>query len=106
MFNFSIQKRLEDKDGKKFLGRVATYETPHGTINTPAFVTVGTKAAVKGVTVEMLHEMNAQVFLANTYHLHIAPGEEVVKAAGGLNKFSNWSVNLGSSLSILMQALR
>ncbi len=90
MFNFSIKKRLENKDGNEFLGRAAEYETPHGTIKTPAFVTVGTKAAVKGVTVEMMKDMGAQVFLANTYHLHIAPGEEVVKAAGGLHKFSNW----------------
>lgn len=90
MFKFSITKKLQDKEGKSFLGRAAEYETPHGTIKTPAFVTVGTKAAVKGVTVEMLKDMNAQVFLANTYHLHIAPGEEVVKAAGGLHKFSNW----------------
>jgi len=90
MFNFSIKKRLTNKDGNSFLGRVAEYKTPHGTIKTPAFVTVGTKAAVKGVTVEMMREMNSQVFLANTYHLHIAPGDEIVKAAGGLHKFSNW----------------
>jgi len=90
MFNFSIKKKLQDKNGNEFLGRAAVYETPHGPIKTPAFVTVGTKAAVKGVTVEMMKDMNAQVFLANTYHLHIAPGDEVVKAAGGLHKFSNW----------------
>ena len=91
MFNFSIKKKLEDKDGNEFLGRVAVYDTPHGQIKTPAFVTVGTKAAVKGVTVEMMKDMNAQVFLANTYHLHIAPGDGTVKAAGGLHKFSNWN---------------
>lgn len=90
MFTFSIQKKLQDKTGKEMLGRVATYATPHGEIKTPAFVTVGTKAAVKGVTVEMLRDINTQVFLANTYHLHIAPGEEIVKQAGGLHAFSNW----------------
>jgi len=89
-FKFVIEKRLQNKKGKDFLGRVAEYETPHGTIKTPAFVTVATKAAVKGVTVEMLKSINCQVFLANTYHLHIAPGDETVKSAGGLHAFSNW----------------
>ena len=87
MFDFSIQKKIEGS-----LGRAATYMTPHGEVKTPAFVTVGTKAAVKGgVTPEMLKELGTQVFLANTYHLHIAPGDEIVKQAGGLHKFANWS---------------
>ena len=89
-FNFSIQKKLQDDSGKQFLGRIAEYETPHGTIQTPAFVTVGTKAAMKGLTPEMLQTLGSQVFLANTYHLHIAPGEEIVKQAGGLHTFANW----------------
>ncbi len=84
-FNFTITNKLKGK-----LGRTATYETPHGAIETPAFVAVGTKAAIKGLTPEMLKDLGAQVFLANTYHLHIAPGEDVVKAAGGLHAFSNW----------------
>ena len=86
MFNFSIQKKI---DGA--LGRAATYVTPHGRIETPAFVTVGTKAAVKGgVTPEMLKGLGCQVYLANTYHLHIAPGDEIVRDAGGLHTFANW----------------
>lgn len=89
-FVFTIKKKLTNKVGEKFLGRTAEYQTPHGTIQTPAFVTVGTKAALKGVTSEMLKDLGSQVFLANTYHLHIAPGDEIVRDAGGLHKFANW----------------
>ena len=82
---FTIQKKLEGT-----LGRVGLIETPHGNIETPAFVTVGTKATVKGVTPEMLKDAGAQVMLANTYHLYLQPGDEIVKKAGGLHSFSNW----------------
>jgi queuine tRNA-ribosyltransferase len=64
--------------------------TPHGTIRTPAFVPVGTKAGVKGVLPCILKELGAQVVLANTYHLYLQPGEEVVKGAGGLGTFMGW----------------
>lgn len=83
-FRFEIKKKL---DG---LGRAGTYSTPHGDIQTPAFVTVGTKAAIKGLTPEMLHEMGGQVYLANTYHLYLAPGDETVRKAGGLHEFTQW----------------
>lgn len=70
--------------------RAGTLETPHGVIETPAFVPVGTKANVKGVLPKDLKALGAQVALANTYHLYLQPGEEIVKKAGGLGKFMNW----------------
>lgn len=64
--------------------------TPHGTIETPAFVAVGTKATVKGVTPEMLQSTGAQTLIANTYHLHLQPGSDLVHEAGGLHAFMHW----------------
>ena len=64
--------------------------TPHGDIQTPIFMPVGTQATVKAMTPEELKDDNAQIILANTYHLHFRPGEEIVKEAGGLHKFMNW----------------
>ena len=64
--------------------------TPHGVIETPSFVPVGTKANVKGVTPESLKGIGAQVVLANTYHLYLAPGEKLVEEGGGLATFMNW----------------
>jgi len=83
---FSIEKSLPDQ-----LGRAGILETPHGVIHTPAFVTVGTKAAVKALTPEQIISTGAEVVLANTYHLYLEPGEERVKKLGGLHKFMNWS---------------
>ena len=65
--------------------------TPHGTIETPVFMPVGTQATVKSLTPEELkEEVNAQIILSNTYHLYLRPGHEIVKQAGGLHKFMNW----------------
>jgi len=72
------------------MGRAARLETPHGSILTPAFVPVGTKANVKTLTVKQLEEIGVQAVLGNTYHLYLQPGDELIKAAGGLNKFMNW----------------
>jgi queuine tRNA-ribosyltransferase len=83
--NFKIVKKLENK-----LGRLGIIETPHGIINTPAFVTVGTKATVKSLTPEMISALGAEVVLANTYHLYLEPGHELIKQAGGFPKFMNW----------------
>lgn len=82
---FSIQKRLEGK-----LGRAGIVETAHGVIETPTFVAVGTKATVKALTMEQVKSLGAQVVMGNTYHLYLQPGDEIVKNAGGLHKFSNW----------------
>ncbi|MCX6755422.1 MAG: tRNA guanosine(34) transglycosylase Tgt [Candidatus Nomurabacteria bacterium] len=84
--NFKIEKKLANT-----LGRVGILSTPHGDILTPAFVTVGTKATVKSLTPEAVSGAGAQVVLANTYHLFLQPGDEVVAKAGGLGKFMNWS---------------
>lgn len=69
----------------------ARMETVHGTIETPVFMNVGTAAAIKGAVSTMdLHEIKTQVELSNTYHLHVRPGDRVVKQLGGLHKFMNW----------------
>jgi queuine tRNA-ribosyltransferase len=93
MFSFEINKRLEAQpdSGIAGLGRAGTITTPHGTIETPAFVVVGTKATVKSLTPEMVAALGAQVVLANTYHLYLEPGEAILKKAGGLGKFMNWT---------------
>lgn len=73
------------------LMRAGEIVTPHGVIKTPAYVTVGTKATVKSLTPEMVRDLGAQVVLANTYHLYLEPGDDIVRDAGGLNAFMNWS---------------
>ena len=71
--------------------RRATFETPHGTIQTPVFMNVGTSAAIKGgISTEDLYEVGCQVELSNTYHLHVRPGDELIFRQGGLHKFMNW----------------
>ena len=64
--------------------------TPHGDIQTPVFMPVGTQATVKSMTPEELKQIGAQIILANTYHLYLRPGQDIVKMAGGLHKFMNW----------------
>lgn len=83
---FKIEKKLEGA-----LGRAGFLSTPHGDIQTPAFVTVGTKATVKALSPELVKNAGAQVVLANTYHLYLQPGDEIVRDAGGLGTFMNWS---------------
>lgn len=83
---FIIEKRIEGS-----LGRTGRLETDHGTIYTPAFSPVGTKATIKSLTIDDIKETNSQVILANTYHLFLQPGEQVIKEAGGIHKFMNWS---------------
>ena len=73
------------------LAKAATFETVHGIIHTPVFMNVATVAAIKGAVSTMdLHELNTQVMLCNTYHLHVRPGDEIVSKFGGLRKFTNW----------------
>ena len=71
--------------------RRGVVHTPHGDIQTPIFMPVGTQATVKSMTPEELkEEVNAQIILANTYHLYLRPGSKLIKEAGGLHKFMNW----------------
>ena len=70
----------------------AEYHTVHGTIQTPVFMNVGTAAAIKGaLSTEDLERIGCQVELSNTYHLHVRPGDEIVKKLGGIHKFMNWN---------------
>ncbi|MBQ9120939.1 MAG: tRNA guanosine(34) transglycosylase Tgt [Clostridia bacterium] len=72
--------------------RRGTFETVHGTVQTPVFMNVGTCATIKGGISSMdLEEVKCQVELSNTYHLHLRPGDKIVRAHGGLHKFMNWS---------------
>lgn len=85
---FEIIKRISGT-----LGRAGIIHTPHGNIETPAFVVVGTKGTIKGITPEEMRDyVGNQVALANTYHLFLQPGDDVIKEAGGLHKFSNWNL--------------
>ena len=71
--------------------RLGEFHTPHGVIKTPVFMNVGTAAAIKGgVSTLDLKNIGTQVQLSNTYHLHVRPGDEIVKKLGGLHKFMNW----------------
>jgi len=85
MFQFTLLK--EDPHSRARRGRL---ETPHGTIETPIFMPVGTHGALKAMTPAQVEETEAQIILSNTYHLHLKPGEGLVKKAGGLHKFMNW----------------
>lgn len=79
---------LLKKEGKARRGR---FETVHGTIETPVFMNVGTQAAIKGaVDAQDLKAINCQVELSNTYHLHVRPGDELIRDLGGLHRFMNW----------------
>ncbi len=74
--------------------RCGRFHTPHGSVDTPRFMPVGTLATVKGVTPAQLAATGARMVLANTYHLHLQPGEAVVAEAGGLHRFMGWSGSL------------
>jgi len=78
------------KTDTKTAARRGRIETPHGTIETPIFMPVGTHAAMKAMTPEQVNTTGAQIILANTYHLHLRPGEGLVEKAGGLHKFMAW----------------
>lgn len=82
-FSFKISSKYKN-------ARSGTITTPHGKINTPAFIPVATQATLKGLTPEQLESAGAQAVLANAYHLYLRPGPEVVEKAGSLGKFMNW----------------
>ncbi|OPJ56763.1 tRNA guanosine(34) transglycosylase Tgt [Alkalithermobacter paradoxus] len=78
------------KTCKQSGARLGKLYTPHGVIETPIFMPVGTQATVKAMTPEALKEINSQIILSNTYHLYMRPGHKLVEKAGGLHKFMNW----------------
>ena len=85
-FSFSIKSTITGS-----LGRAGEISTPHGIIQTPAFIPVGTKGTVKSVLPDSVSEIGAQAVLANAYHLYLQPGPDIFDEAGGLSKFMNWS---------------
>ncbi|HEY5221243.1 MAG TPA: tRNA guanosine(34) transglycosylase Tgt [Candidatus Paceibacterota bacterium] len=85
MIEFKVLKR-----SKKSAARLGVLKTPHGEVMTPAIVPVATLAAVKALRSDEIAATGTQLLISNTYHLHLQPGEKIVKAAGGINKFMNW----------------
>jgi len=78
------------KEGVGTLSRCTSISTKHGIIDTPEFMPVGTQATVKSITPRMLKEIGTQIILANTYHLYLKPGSNIIRKAGGLHKFCGW----------------
>ena len=85
MFRYEVVKVCKQSGA-----RIGRFYTPHGVIETPVFMPVGTKATVKSLSPEEVEEVGSQILLSNTYHLYLRPGHEIVRAAGGLHKFMNW----------------
>ena len=85
-FKFEIVKQSDTSSA-----RLGIIHTPHGDIKTPAFIFCGTKATVKGITIEQLKEAKSQIILSNTYHLVLQPGIDIIRQSGGLHNFMGWS---------------
>jgi queuine tRNA-ribosyltransferase len=83
---FSFQ--IDARQGRARAGR---FSTPHGDLTTPVFAPVGTQATVKSLTPGNLGELGASLILANTYHLYLRPGDELISKLGGLHKFMGWA---------------
>jgi queuine tRNA-ribosyltransferase len=83
VFEFSL-------DGTTGAARAGTLTLPHGTVQTPCFMPVGTHGAVRGLHPDDVERAGAQIILGNTYHLHLRPGEDVIAAMGGLHRFASW----------------
>ena len=90
MSEFTLRTSLFDDPPPGKHGRTGTIHTPHGDIETPAFIPVATKATVKTLTPEQIRHVGAQAILSNAYHLYLQPGDEIVDEAGGLAAFANW----------------
>ncbi|MEO8483047.1 MAG: tRNA guanosine(34) transglycosylase Tgt [Acidobacteriota bacterium] len=86
-FGFEILAR----EGRARRARVTL---AHGCVETPAFMPVGTRAAIKGVTMEQVSQLAPEIILANTYHLHVRPGDELIADAGGLHRFMGWDKSI------------
>lgn len=84
-FSFKILKK-----SKKSRARVGVISTPHGDIETPSFVPVATRATIRTLSTDEVEDTGAQVLIANTFHLHLTPGEKLVKKAGGIHGYMNW----------------
>lgn len=81
---------IEKKSSEAPLARIGTIHTPHGEVKTPAFIPVGTKATVKSLDVEMIRQIGGQAVLANTYHLYLQPGQDIVRNHKGFASMMNW----------------
>ena len=86
MFEFQL-KHIDSRTG----ARRSSFQTPHGLVELPTFMPVGTLGTVKGLTVDNVRATGAQMILGNTYHLALRPGEDVVAELGGLHEFSGWT---------------
>src|SRR5579863_10639026 len=84
-FSFTIESECPET-----WARTGTIHTPHGEIHTPIFMPVGTQASVKSVSPEELREVGATIILANTYHLLLRPGSQLIRELGGLHRFMHW----------------
>jgi queuine tRNA-ribosyltransferase len=84
----SFAFQVTDRDGG---ARRGVMNTPHGAVETPAFMPVGTQGAVKGVTHRDLEDLDAEILLSNTYHLYLRPGDDVIARRGGLHRFAGWT---------------
>lgn len=85
MFNFKILKQ-----SKKSRARLGVISTPHGEVETPTFIPVATRATVRTLDSDEIAEVGSQMLIANTYHLHLAPGEKIVQKAGGIHGYMDW----------------
>ncbi len=85
MFSYKITHRSSECGA-----RIGEIETPHGVVNTPVFMPVGTQATVKGMSPDRLSDLGAEIVLSNTYHLYLRPGHEVIERLGGLHRFMGW----------------
>src|SRR5215217_2327773 len=83
----SFAFRIEHVEGR---ARAGVFRTPHGEVQTPAFMAVGTLATVKALDPDDLRQLGAQMILANAYHLHLRPGDELIRSLGGLHHFMQW----------------
>jgi queuine tRNA-ribosyltransferase len=84
-FRFDLQQVAAGSAARR-----GTFHTPHGPVETPAFMPVGTQATIKGLTIDQVRTTGAQMILGNTYHLALRPGEEIIRDLGGLHRFMGW----------------
>ena len=86
MFEFTISSQCSNT-----AARTGIFHTPNGEVNTPKFMPVGTLATVKGISSKQLTSTGSEMILSNTFHLHLQPGEKLVKESGGIHNFMNWN---------------